>query len=294
MNQSMIIGIYVASVLGAIAVLLLMPRRTPLPRVMGVVLGGATLGGLWLYLARYLPGDGGMPSIVWAYQYIFSAIAIISAVIVITHRRPVFSALWFIMTVLASAGLLLLLSAEFMAFAMVIIYGGAILVTYVFVIMLAAQDPSSETITQGDPAELDAKAPEHDRVAREPVAAVVVGFVLLAAILTASFQPMQPNPQARAEPDAVVLQTQLSQRPGLEMDDQAIESGSVSQAMRQRESVYNTERVGLDLFEAHPLGLELAGVILLVALIGAVVIARQKVFVAAGDDPQVDASGGRP
>jgi NADH:ubiquinone oxidoreductase subunit 6 (subunit J) len=41
--------------------------------------------------------------------------------------------------------------------------------------------------------------------------------------------------------------------------------------------VTNTERVGLDLFRSHMLGLELAGVILLVSLVGAVVIARQKV-----------------
>jgi NADH:ubiquinone oxidoreductase subunit 6 (subunit J) len=39
----------------------------------------------------------------------------------------------------------------------------------------------------------------------------------------------------------------------------------------------NVERVGFDLFRSHPLGLELAGVILLVALVGAVVIARQKI-----------------
>jgi NADH-quinone oxidoreductase subunit J len=38
----------------------------------------------------------------------------------------------------------------------------------------------------------------------------------------------------------------------------------------------NVERVGMDLFESHPLGLELAGVILLVSLVGAVVIARKR------------------
>jgi NADH:ubiquinone oxidoreductase subunit 6 (subunit J) len=41
--------------------------------------------------------------------------------------------------------------------------------------------------------------------------------------------------------------------------------------------VENVERIGLDLFEKHPLGLELAGVILLVSLVGAVVIARKRI-----------------
>ncbi len=58
---------------------------------------------------------------------------------VVTHPAPVYSALYFILTVFASAGLFVLLSAGFMAAALVLIYAGAILITYVFVIMLASQ-----------------------------------------------------------------------------------------------------------------------------------------------------------
>jgi NADH-quinone oxidoreductase subunit J len=47
-------------------------------------------------------------------------------------------------------------------------------------------------------------------------------------------------------------------------------------AIARIRQIDNTERVGLDLFSEHPLGLELAGVILLVSLIGAVVLARRK------------------
>ncbi len=70
---------------------------------------------------------------------IFSVIAVAAAVRMITHSKPVYSALYFILVVLSSAGLFLLLQAEFMAFALVIVYAGAILVTYVFVLMLAQQ-----------------------------------------------------------------------------------------------------------------------------------------------------------
>src|SRR5688500_7524070 len=72
------------------------------------------------------------------YFWIFSAIALFAALRVITHPRPVYAALYFVLTVFATAGLFILMWAEFMAAALVLIYAGAILVTYVFVIMLAA------------------------------------------------------------------------------------------------------------------------------------------------------------
>ncbi len=56
-------ALYIASVIGAAALLLMMPRRGFNPRPLGALLGAATLGGLWLYLARQLgagiaPGAG--------------------------------------------------------------------------------------------------------------------------------------------------------------------------------------------------------------------------------------------
>src|SRR5436305_5171695 len=80
------------------------------------------------------------------YFWIFSGVGIVGAIRVITHTRPVYSALYFVLTVFATAGLFVLLWAEFMAAALVLIYAGAILVTYVFVIMLAAEAaPPSES-----------------------------------------------------------------------------------------------------------------------------------------------------
>ncbi len=140
----MIWALYIASAFGAIALLLMMPRRGFNPRAIGVLLAAAALGGLWLYLGRSLPEVLGIDAAAMGYYYAFSGIAIFSAACMITHTRPVFSALWFIMVVLAVTGLLILLSAEFMAAALVIIYGGAILVTYLFVLMLAAP-PADDT-----------------------------------------------------------------------------------------------------------------------------------------------------
>jgi NADH-quinone oxidoreductase subunit J len=261
------IALYAASMLGAVALFMMMPRGSvSLPRL-GGLLGAMTLGGLWLFLARSLtpasPVPGGVEMI---YYYIFSAIAIAAAARVITHTKPIHAALWFVLVILSSAGMFLLLRAEFMAFAMVIIYGGAILVTYLFVVMLAAQ--------AGDPREAQS-GPVYDRQPYEPLAAIAVGFVLLAVLLTVAFpaQGLTPNLNAHGLTDAQVIQA-LPHRP---VDGSANLNPRNSQTSNPGAGVTNAEHLGLEMFRGHPLGLELAGVILLVAVVGAVVISRQKV-----------------
>ena len=57
----------------------------------------------------------------------------------ITSRNPVYAALWFALATLSTCGLFLLQSAPFLAAATIIVYAGAIIVTFLFVIMLAQQ-----------------------------------------------------------------------------------------------------------------------------------------------------------
>jgi NADH-quinone oxidoreductase subunit J len=274
-------GLYIASAIGAVALYLMMPRPGYNPRMIGALLGAMTLGGLWLYLARSLPESLGIDRAAFAYYYVFSGLAIASAVRVITHPKPVYAALWFVMVVLATAGMFLLLNAEFMAFAMVIIYGGAILVTYLFVIMLASQD-------QGPDGQTDASG--CDAVAYEPVAAVAVGFLLMAVLLSVVFEPAKPNPGMRGQSDRQIIATVLTDRPANRLAKQmgVHKSESLPLEMISPNQLTNSEHVGLDLFRSHPLGLELAGVILLVSLVGAVVIARMRV------DAEVDPHAAAP
>lgn len=265
--------LFLASVLGALALVLLMPRPGKNLRPLGALIAVTALGGGWLGIA--MTGDLltqitektlGLPSVAFAYYYVFSFIAIASAVRVITHSRPVYSALWFIMVVLSSSGLLLVLSAEFMAFAMIIIYGGAILVTYMFVIMLASQnEPKHED-----------DIPAYDRYAREPLWACAAGFLLLAVLLSVYYSPnaIASNPAAAMASDISVIETRLADR-ALKADGSNAELASSPSMSPTKLS--NVERVGLDLFESHPLAIELAGIILLVSLIGAVVIAKTHV-----------------
>ena len=129
-------------------------------------------------------------------------------------------------------------------------------------------------------------------LAREPIAAAGAGFLLLAVLLTFAFDTGQ-------WPDDLGRYTELAGRPapaeGLAVRGTALggplagrphdiliyKSTLANKPKRllvddEIEPVSNTELVGLDLFESHPLGLEVAGVVLLVSLIGAVVIARTR------------------
>ena len=68
--------------------------------------------------------------------FVLAAVAIFGAVSLILQREPIHSALSLIVVMVALAGLYLLLGAEFVAAVQIIVYGGAIMVLFVFVIML--------------------------------------------------------------------------------------------------------------------------------------------------------------
>ena len=68
---------------------------------------------------------------------ILASITIVSAVATITSRSPVYSAIWFALTLLTTGGLFMLNGAHFLGVATVAVYAGAIVVTFLFVLMLA-------------------------------------------------------------------------------------------------------------------------------------------------------------
>jgi len=312
--------LYLGSIVGAVALLLTMPKRRLNWKPVGLLLGASVLGGLWLLLAtqfdfwRQLPGPtppgfGGEESTgielpAFAFHYVFGLIGIAGSVMVITNKRPVYAALWFVMVVLSTAGMFLTLEADFIAFAMVIIYGGAILVTYMFVIMLASEQQQSVEVSE---------VPEYERVAREPFAAVAFGFLLLAVLLNIMFTglPDTGEESAKAASDNMMVygtddlasltddeaiakaaeNAMLTGRAGSDTPERPLtpaDATLLDEATEAAEAgldptvspatLSNVERVGVDLFVSHPLGLELAGIILLVALIGAIVIAKTQVF----------------
>lgn len=286
-STGLTVGLYVACVLGALTLILLLPRtRQPAVnvRVIGWLLGAATLGGLLLAFTRFATATDPAPN---AYFYLFAFIAVFGAMKVVTHARPVFAALYFILTVLASAAMFLLLAAEFMAFALIIVYAGAILITYLFVIMLAYNE-SEETAR--------AFRDGVDSEAREPVAASCVGFLLLAVLTSLFADSLHEVPRDLAErqsPPAVSalvgkVETSLRQADLLDEGQRVLSVDAAAGTaivgtpqtprtveLPEQMAIENIEYVGWDLLAEFPVSLELAGIILLLAMIGAVVLVRQ-------------------
>ena len=292
--------------LGAVGVCLALPRRGLTPQVIGAAVAGLAAG--VVVLALTLKNPEHRPNV---YFYIFAAVALGSAVRVITHPKPVYAALYFILTIIASAGLYLVLSAEFMAFALIIVYAGAILITYLFVIMLASQSASEET---------DKGEEEYDISAREPIAASVVGFLLLATLTAFAFRGASELPGSVAatsgldkhplsvgvvERETLILgdmprrvEQELRRAGLLQAGDKVvvsedgaadidlagrtigvIRSGGVTERVEIPSGFMpkNVESVGFNLLRDHPGSIEIAGVVLLMAMLGAVVLSRKQV-----------------
>jgi NADH-quinone oxidoreductase subunit J len=302
---------YVACVVGAAALFLLLNPGSRAMKRAGVVLGLGAFAWLVLEATRFVGGTAdGTPVRPQITFLVFSLIAVASAVRMITNPRPVYCALYFVMVVLSSAGLFLLLQAEFMAFALIIVYAGAILITYMFVLMLAHQAPSSDAAETGQPT--------YDRVPREPGMAATIAFIML-ALFTHTIFNGGSNLHARqtAEQANTSKWKQLDLMPG-RVDDalrrhqpgatrvegteirvtDSVATIEIAKPGEPQPVLYelpaeaaptNLDLVGLDLVAAFPVSLELAGVILLLAMFGAVVLARKQIEL--GEDEVREAAG---
>ncbi len=72
--------------------------------------------------------------------YVFAAILVSAATMVITRRNPVHAALFLVLTFVSSAGIWMLAEAEFLAIALVLVYVGAVMVLFLFVVMMLDVD----------------------------------------------------------------------------------------------------------------------------------------------------------
>jgi NADH-quinone oxidoreductase subunit J len=148
--------------LGFAAIYLMLPKaRRSVPLVGGFLAAAAlVLGAAVLVRTQTFPVE----SVLF---FAFSGIAIAAGVMMLVQRNPVHAALSFALVVLATCGLFLLLAAPFLMAATIIVYAGAIVVTFLFVIMLAQQEGPSSA----------------DQRSREPFLACLAGCVLLASLV---------------------------------------------------------------------------------------------------------------
>lgn len=158
--------------------------------------------------------------------YLFAISAITGGLFTVISRQPVHSVLWLILAFLSSAGLFVLLGAEFVAMLLVIVYVGAVAVLFLFVVMML--DVDFAQLRQGI-------------LQYAPVGALIGGVLLIELILVAGSFVVTPEVAS-------------------------------SSAVPFVEGMSNTEALGNMLYTRYVYLFEAAGLILLVAMIGAIVL----------------------
>jgi NADH-quinone oxidoreductase subunit J len=160
--------------------------------------------------------------------YLFALCTVASGLFVVIARNPVHSVLWLILAFLSTAGLFILVGAEFVALLLVIVYVGAVAVLFLFVVMMLDVDF----------AELRAGTTRY----------LPVGLLI-----------------------GVVILMQLAIAFGVWDYSDQIEARIMAAAPPMGE-IQNTKALGLLLYDRYLLLFQLAGLILLVAMIGAIVL----------------------
>jgi NADH-quinone oxidoreductase subunit J len=117
--------------------------------------------------------------------YLFGVIAIISAVTFVTRKSPVAAALWLVNTMFCLAALYIMMDAQFIGAIQVLVYAGAIMVVFLFVVMLLNLGHASDVtdIVSG----------------KTKLAAGIVGLVLLAEVFVLWKDDAAPAPPPAAE-----------------------------------------------------------------------------------------------
>ncbi|MDQ1301509.1 MAG: NADH-quinone oxidoreductase subunit [Chloroflexota bacterium] len=176
---------------------------------------------------------------------VFALIAIVAALGVILSRKPVYSALFLLLNFATLAALYIMLHAQFLAAVQIIVYAGAIVVLFLFVVMLigGGELGHGDKVTggQGDTGTASAASPRHRVAFGWPrVTALVLAVLLLAGL-------------------------------GYGLITGQLHAGQGSAAAFGQGSV---EAVGTALYTDYLLPFEMTSVLLLVGMIGAVVLAR--------------------
>jgi NADH-quinone oxidoreductase subunit J len=158
--------------------------------------------------------------------YLFAAVCVASAVMVIVSRNPVHSVLYLILAFVNASGLFVLMGAEFLGMMLIVVYVGAVAVLFLFVIMML--DVDFTELREGF-------------IEYLPVGLVIGGIFLFELLLTVGFWVINPG----------VAKTITAAIPA---------------------NVSNTEALGLVLYTKYIHYFQLAGMVLLVAMIGAIVL----------------------
>ena len=192
--------------------------------------------------------------------WIFALAAIFAALLTVMARNAVHSALFLISSLVSVAALFVLAGAEFIAGVQILVYVGGVMVLFLFVIML-----------------VNVGAEEHGREEifnnrRQVTASLIFCFLLVAGVLYAVNEGYRGLQKSRPVPEAM-----------LGGDARGTETGSPG-ATGTSMITKDTETVGNSLYRYASLPFEIASVLLLVAIIGSVMLARTLRQEASADD----------
>jgi NADH-quinone oxidoreductase subunit J len=214
--------------------------------------------------------------------YVFSAVMLFAAFRVITARNPVHAALYLVLAFFQASGIWMLLQAEFLSITLVLVYVGAVMVLFLFVVMML--DINIDTIRQGFWNHF-------------PLAATVGAVIALelAAVLLGGFRISEPRANAAAQviaPSAITAAAPIdSASSAVAAASQALPSAEVGHLVVAQ--VSNTKALGILLYTEYLYPVQVAALILLVALIAAIALTlrtrKDSKFQNAGDQVRVKA-----
>lgn len=182
--------IALAAALGVAGFFLLFPRPRGrfVPGGVAALIAAIAVFGAWAYRTFGQP----MPDVIGsALFWLFSAGALVFGAVLVAQKNPARGAIAFAFVILSTCGLFLLLAAPFLMAATIIIYAGAIIVTFLFVLMLSQSSGPSD---------------ENDRT-REPLYGSFAGFAFVGLVLFTLYQTSLAS--APPEPGAPVSDDRL-------------------------------------------------------------------------------------
>ena len=189
--------------------------------------------------------------------FVFAVLCVAGGLGMLLSRSPVASALWMVQTMLAIACLYLTLNAAFIGVVQVLVYAGAIMVLFLFVIMLLNLE----------------EMPRLSQFTWTRAAAFVGGVGVLALLLTVIADRADLLPESAAVAVAVV-ETEPAEV--LVAPDGEIVAVDPAEAVAVPFDPTSVERIGVALLTRHAFTLEIVGALLLAATIGAVLLAKKR------------------
>ena len=225
--------------------------------------------------------------------YAFSAVMLFASFRVITARNPVHAALYLVLAFFQASGIWMLLKAEFLSIALVLVYVGAVMVLFLFVVMML--DINIDSIRQGFWKHFPLAATVGAVIALELAAVLLGGFriseprapVASQVISPAALTAVAPVDAASAAADAASAAVDAASA-ALTTAPVAPDVGHVVVAQ-----VSNTKALGILLYTEYLYPVQVAALILLVALIAAIALTlrarKDSKFQNAGDQVRVKA-----